>query len=98
MSEDARGYIFCFVPRALRCEPEAGGLRAVRPTALNTVRRSRQLPRMAPSIEASSFSISWRRSDWSVVGGGVVPAQASSFGDEFVPGPELQPESTWDGS
>src|ERR1700676_4418636 len=51
---------------------EAGGLRGVRPMALNTVRRSRQLPRIAPSIEASSFLTSSQRSDWRVVSGGVV--------------------------
>ena len=36
------------------------GLGGVRPTALNTVRKSRQSPRIAPSIEASSFLISFQ--------------------------------------
>src|ERR1700680_4230821 len=57
---------------------EAGGLRGVRPTALNTVRRSRQLPCIAPSIEASSFLISSQRSDWRVVRGGVVSTWSGS--------------------
>ena len=35
------------------------GPRGVSPMALNTVQRSRQSPRMAPSMEASSFLSSW---------------------------------------
>ena len=57
---------------------EAGGLGGGRPMALNTVRRSRQLPCMAPSIEASSFLISSQRSDWRVVRGGVVSTWGGS--------------------
>jgi len=66
---------------------EIGGLRGVRPTALKTVRRSRQLPCMAPSIEASIFLISSQCSVWRLVSGGVVSVKVS--GGEFLPGAEV---------
>ena len=46
--------------------------------ALKTVRRSRQLPCIAFSIEASSFLISSQRSDWRLVRGEMFSPQAFS--------------------
>jgi hypothetical protein len=51
---------------------EVGGLGGVRPMALKTVRRSRQSPRIAPSIEASRCLSSWLSSVWRLVRGGVL--------------------------
>src|SRR5580704_14391850 len=51
---------------------EVGGLGGVRPLVLKTVRRSRQSPRIAPSMQASRFLSSWFSSVWRLVRGGVL--------------------------
>ena len=60
---------------------EVGGLRGVRPTALKTVRSLRQLPRMAPSMQASSFLISSQLSVWRLVSGRSGVGVVFAFGE-----------------
>jgi hypothetical protein len=55
------------------------GLARVSPMALNTVQRSRQSPRTAPSMEASSFLSSWLSSVSQLVRSGVASVPAFCF-------------------
>src|SRR5580704_940779 len=72
-SEEARAYtVFAFLDFLVGgVFWEVGGLGGVRPMVLKTVRRSRQSPRIAPSMQASRFLSSWFSSVWRLVSGGV---------------------------